>query len=153
MWPSLDRSQRQNGYIIGTQQTNNGAWWGIYNLNLRESSEFRCLESRLTQSPNGEHRICRCPDADVAPRHVLEGLTLEELETLNASGYLPDKFNAWKSCAATWWRLDWAFQLLDQREFKSNQVCQGFLIGGLSLRDVRKTNIATDYLHVYIFLV
>lgn len=36
---------------------------------------------------------------DVLLRHVLEGLTLEELETLNASGYLPDKFNAWKSCA------------------------------------------------------
>ena len=34
-------------------------------------------------------------------RHVLEGLKLEELEALNTSGYLPDKFNAWKSCAAT----------------------------------------------------
>ena len=33
-------------------------------------------------------------------RHVLEGLKLEELEALNSSGYLPDKFNAWKSCAA-----------------------------------------------------
>lgn len=35
-------------------------------------------------------------------RHVLEGLKLEELESLNNSGYLPDKFNAWKSCAVTW---------------------------------------------------
>ncbi|CAE7262752.1 bmt5 [Symbiodinium pilosum] len=36
---------------------------------------------------------------DVLLRHVLEGLKLEELEALNTSGYLPDKFNAWKSCA------------------------------------------------------
>ncbi|CAE6943408.1 Nup358 [Symbiodinium sp. CCMP2592] len=36
---------------------------------------------------------------DVLLRHVLEGLKLEELEALNSSGYLPDKFNAWKSCA------------------------------------------------------
>ena len=35
-------------------------------------------------------------------RHVLEGLKLSELESLNNSGYLPDKFNAWKSCAAPW---------------------------------------------------
>ena len=38
---------------------------------------------------------------DVLLRHVLEGLKLEELEALNTSGYLPDKFNAWKSCADT----------------------------------------------------
>ena len=38
----------------------------------------------------------------ISLRHVLEGLKLEELESLNNSGYLPDKFNAWKSCAATW---------------------------------------------------
>ncbi|CAJ1335820.1 unnamed protein product, partial [Effrenium voratum] len=36
---------------------------------------------------------------DVLLRHVLEGMKLEELEALNMSGYLPDKFNAWKSCA------------------------------------------------------
>ncbi|CAK9066329.1 unnamed protein product [Durusdinium trenchii] len=36
---------------------------------------------------------------DVLLRHVLEGLKLPELDILNNSGYLPDKFNAWKSCA------------------------------------------------------
>eukprot|EP00930_Biecheleria_cincta_P097518 TRINITY_DN89217_c0_g1_i1.p1 TRINITY_DN89217_c0_g1~~TRINITY_DN89217_c0_g1_i1.p1 ORF type:complete len:500 (+),score=101.04 TRINITY_DN89217_c0_g1_i1:27-1526(+) len=36
---------------------------------------------------------------DVVLRHVLEGLKLPELDALGNSGYLPDKFNAWKSCA------------------------------------------------------
>lgn len=31
--------------------------------------------------------------------HVLEGLNLKELEVLDASGYVPDKFNQWKSPA------------------------------------------------------
>ena len=142
-----------------TNRSTMGAWWGstIYTWGS-PLSLGALLESCLTQPPHGEHRICRCPDADVAPRHVLEGLTLEELETLNASGYLPDKFNAWKSCAASWWRLDWAFQLLDQTELKSNQVlyANGFKLrnlGGLSLRDVPQANFATDHFHVYIFFV
>lgn len=36
---------------------------------------------------------------DVVLRHVLEGLKLPELDAFASSGYVPDKFNAWKSCA------------------------------------------------------
>lgn len=43
--------------------------------------------------------ICLLACSYDAPRHVLEGLKLPELDILNNSGYLPDKFNAWKSCA------------------------------------------------------
>lgn len=36
---------------------------------------------------------------DAVTKHVLEGLTLVELETLESSGWVPDKFNMWKSTA------------------------------------------------------
>lgn len=36
---------------------------------------------------------------ELVTKHVLEGLTLEELNQLDASNYTPDKFNAWKGPA------------------------------------------------------
>jgi len=36
---------------------------------------------------------------DAVTQHVLEGLTMAELEQLHESGYTPDKYNAWKSPA------------------------------------------------------
>mmetsp|Transcript_40819 Transcript_40819/g.89271 ORF Transcript_40819/g.89271 Transcript_40819/m.89271 type:complete len:550 (+) Transcript_40819:102-1751(+) len=37
--------------------------------------------------------------ADGVVKHVLEGMTLEELQAMSDSGYAPDRFNMWKSAS------------------------------------------------------
>ena len=148
------------------QQINNGAWWAwwgstLYNLHLRESSEFRCLAWVLfdTASPwrTSHLSVSRCW---CCPEACFGGID-------DRGAWDPQRFGlpAWQVQCLEILRgplvkigLSVPAAGPNRVTVKSNQVlyANGFKLrnlGGLSLRDVPQANFATDHFHVYIFLV